>query len=75
MVITTISRIIIDHCSLKIPYTLWMCQENYETMKPMGKFPQNNVSICAYFIRIEKRNNFVEDFFSIRAFFRRENSI
>jgi hypothetical protein len=30
---------------------------------------------CAYFIRFEKRNNFVEDFFSIRALFRRENSI
>jgi hypothetical protein len=29
----------------------------------------------AYFIRIAKRNNFVEEFFSIRALFRRENSI
>jgi hypothetical protein len=29
----------------------------------------------AYFIRIAKRNNFVEEFFSIRALFLRENSI
>jgi hypothetical protein len=29
----------------------------------------------AYFIRFEKRNNFEEDFFSIRALFRRENSL
>jgi hypothetical protein len=29
----------------------------------------------SYFIRNAKRNNFVEEFFSIRALFRRENSI
>jgi hypothetical protein len=29
----------------------------------------------AYFIRFGKRHNFVEEFFSIRALFRRENSI
>jgi hypothetical protein len=29
----------------------------------------------AYFIRIAKRNNFVEEIFSIRVLFRRENSI
>jgi hypothetical protein len=29
----------------------------------------------AYFIRIAKRNNFVEEIFSIRALFHRENSI
>jgi hypothetical protein len=31
--------------------------------------------ILAYFIRFGKRKNFVEVFFSIRALFRRENSI
>jgi hypothetical protein len=35
----------------------------------------NLLVFWAYFIRIAKRNNFVEEFFSIRALFRRENSI
>jgi hypothetical protein len=29
----------------------------------------------AYFIRIAKRNNFIDEFFSIRALFRREKLI
>jgi hypothetical protein len=33
------------------------------------------VFFWAYFIRIARRNNFVEENFSIRALFRRENSI
>jgi hypothetical protein len=42
----------------------------------MGNLPQKLCLIFfAYFIRIAKRNNFVEEFFSIRALFRRENSI
>jgi hypothetical protein len=42
----------------------------------MDNLPQNFLKFfCVYFIRLGKRNNFVEDFFSIRALFRRENSI
>jgi hypothetical protein len=42
----------------------------------MGKFPQKMcLFFWAYFIRIEKRSNFVEDFFSIPAPFRRERNL
>jgi hypothetical protein len=42
----------------------------------MGLFPQKiDLFFLAYFIRIAKRNNFVEENFSIRTLFRRENSI
>jgi hypothetical protein len=56
-----------------------------EFLSIWAKFPQNSKWVCflkqcacfllAYFIRIAKRYNFVEDFFSFRALFRRENSI
>jgi hypothetical protein len=39
----------------------------------MDNFPQKFFFV--YFIRFDKRNNFVEEIFSIRALFRRENSI
>jgi hypothetical protein len=43
---------------------------------PIGKLPQKMcLFFWAYFIHIEKRNNFVADFFSIRVLFRQENSI
>jgi hypothetical protein len=41
----------------------------------MGLFPQKMCLFFWHFIRIANRNNFVEEFFSIRALFRRENSI
>jgi hypothetical protein len=42
----------------------------------MDNLRQKNIKyFWAYFIRFGKRNNFVEEFFSIRALFRRENSI
>jgi hypothetical protein len=42
----------------------------------MGNLPQKMcLFFWAYFIRITERNNFVKDFFSIQALFRRENSI
>jgi hypothetical protein len=42
----------------------------------MDNLPQKkSLVFWAYFIRFGKRNNFVEEIFSIRALFRRENSI
>jgi hypothetical protein len=41
----------------------------------MGNFPQKKKVFCAYLIRINKQNNFVQETFSIRALFRQENSI
>jgi hypothetical protein len=41
----------------------------------MSKFPKKNEFFCAYIIRIKKRDNFVEKYFSIQAPFRRKNSI
>jgi hypothetical protein len=38
----------------------------------MGLFPQK-ICLLANLIRIEKRNNFIEECFSIRALFRRAN--
>jgi hypothetical protein len=42
----------------------------------MGNLPQKmSLFFWAFFICIAKRNNFVEEIFSIQALFRRENSI
>jgi hypothetical protein len=49
-------------------FVYWLCKW-VTCLKKWASF------FWAYFIRIAKRNNFVEEFFSIRAFFRREKSI
>jgi hypothetical protein len=52
------------HTYLDVPNAEWVT-----CLKKWASF------FWAYFIRIAKRNNFVEEIFSIRAHFRRENSI
>jgi hypothetical protein len=52
---------------------LEFCSANF-TVNQWQLASKKSLVFWAYFIRFGKRNNFVEEFFSIQALFRRENS-